>query len=102
VFLSAWAELGIVGLVLLTCALMTGIEASLKLFRHPALDSHDEFDEGEERTARWLDDHAARVSLMAVVMALVISGLIDHYPWTILHFQVAWWGCLAVLGRRTG
>jgi O-antigen ligase len=102
VFLSAWAELGIVGLALLACALVTGVEAGLKIFRTPSTAPLSEFSEGEARPIRWLEDRAARAGLMAVVMALVISGLIDHYPWTILHFQVAWWASLAALGHQTG
>jgi hypothetical protein len=36
-----------------------------------------------------------RAVLLASVVALAVGGLFDHYPWTMLHFQVAWWGCLA-------
>ncbi len=25
-----------------------------------------------------------------------VIGLLDHYPWTLIQFQTAWWGLLAV------
>jgi hypothetical protein len=74
VFLSAWAELGSVGLALLLAALVCGLVVAIKRLR---------------------DDAAYRVALVAIVAALIVVGLFDHYPWTMLHFQVAWWGSLA-------
>jgi hypothetical protein len=29
----------------------------------------------------------------------MVIGLLDHYPWTVLHFQEAWWGLLAIAGK---
>lgn len=81
VLLAAWAELGVVGLALLLLMLVTGIEAGLNAIRRM----------GKNRDA-------SRIALLAVVFALIAIGLIDHYPWTILHFQVAWWGSLALAG----
>lgn len=87
VYLSAWAELGVVGFALLVVALIAGIEAALRAVRRrPA-------------HARWLDDRTARAALLAIVFALVVVGLFDHYPWTILHFQMLWWAALAVVGK---
>lgn len=76
VFLSAWAELGTIGLALLLIALGCGVIGALKT------------QAGEQRSIY-------RVGLLAVVAALAVVGLFDHYPWTMLHFQAAWWGCLA-------
>lgn len=92
VYLLAWAELGIVGLGLLVAALIMGIEAALRAVRPAAV------------TARlgWLDGRTARAGLLAIVIALVVIGLFDHYPWTILHFQLLWWGALATAARTRG
>lgn len=90
VYLSAWAELGLVGFALLGVALVAGMEAALRALRRPA--PADAF------VTPWLDDRTARVALLAIVFALVVIGLLDHYPWTILHFQMLWWGALALAG----
>jgi O-antigen ligase len=72
VFLLAWAELGLAGFALTIAALIGGIEAALR---------------------REMD--VARVALLAGALALTVAGLFDHYPWTLLQFQAAWWGLLA-------
>lgn len=77
VYLSAWAELGTVGLVLYFGASICGVIAVLR---------HRPFT-------------PMRVGLFAVFVALAVVGWFDHYPWTLLHFQVAWWGCLAAAAR---
>jgi O-antigen ligase len=76
VLLSAWAELGVVGFVLVVGALVCGVEVALRAIKHEA--------DGRERAC-----------LLAGTLALGIIGLFDHYPWTMLHMQVAWWGLLA-------
>ncbi len=78
VLLSAAAELGIVGLALLITALGCGLIGAFGAMRRA---------EGDER--------AARMALFAIVAALIAIGFLDHYPWTQLQFQAAWWGCLA-------
>jgi len=75
VLLQAWAELGVIGWGLTVAAWMVGIELALR--NRP---------------------DAQRAALLAGVLALGIIGIIDHYPWTILQFQTAWWGLLAVAG----
>lgn len=75
VFLLAWAELGLVGLILTILALMLGIEAVLRREVDPS-----------------------RTALLAGVIALIVVGLFDHYPWTLPQFQAAWWGLLAAAG----
>ncbi len=101
VLLSTWAELGLVGLVLLVIALVLGVESVLRTPR-PTVRSETaiqpEFEEqmtalAEGRAAT--GDHMATIALLGGFMALTIIGLLDHYPWTILHFQAAWWGLLA-------
>ena len=78
VYLSAWAELGTVGLGLLVVALAAGTWAAVRaLLAQPTVE---------------------RAALLAGFAALSVVGLFDHYPWTILHFQAAWWGLLALAG----
>jgi O-antigen ligase len=81
VLLSAWAELGLVGLLLVIIALVMGTEAVLRNLRQS---------EGDN-----LPDRPYKIALLGGFAALTTIGLLDHYPWTILHFQVAWWGLLA-------
>jgi O-antigen ligase len=81
VLLSAWAELGLVGLILVIMTLVLGTEAVLRNLR-----------QGEGGK---LPDRLYAVALLGGFIALTIIGLLDHYPWTILQFQVAWWGLLA-------
>ncbi len=84
IYLAAWAELGIVGFVLTMLVIGTGLWAGIK-------STTDEKLSGDERITR--------AGLLAGVMALLVIGLIDHYPWTLLQFQAAWWGLLAASGR---
>jgi len=77
IYLSVWAELGTIGLILFGSALVCGSIAVLQ--------------------ARPMTP--ARAGLFAVVVALAVVGWFDHYPWTLLHFQVALWGCLAAAGK---
>ncbi|MEO8393687.1 MAG: O-antigen ligase family protein [Chloroflexota bacterium] len=79
VLLSVAAELGIVGLLLILVAIVCGLIAAFRTLRH-----------GTDTT-----DHAARLALFAGFIGLLAVGFLDHYPWTQIHFQVAWWGCLA-------
>ncbi|MCU0513713.1 MAG: O-antigen ligase family protein [Anaerolineae bacterium] len=37
-----------------------------------------------------------RIAFLGSVVALAVVGLVDHYPWTLLHGQVMWAGLLAV------
>lgn len=85
VMLSAWTELGIVGIGLTIGALITGMEATLTNFRR--------IGRAAKFHAPTLDNSS--IFLLAGVIALTVAGLFDHYPWTLLHFQVAWWGLLA-------
>jgi hypothetical protein len=78
VWLSAMAETGLIGLSLFTLATMIGISAVVA------------------QVKRRDSESMYRAVLVAGVFALAIIGIFDHYPWTMLHFQVMWWGTLAV------
>ncbi len=78
IYLSAWAELGIVGLALYLAALASGIWAALRLL--------------------WRQPEPARLAFFGGVIALLLIGLADHYPYTLLQFQAALWGLLAASG----
>jgi O-Antigen ligase len=87
VLLSAWAELGIIGFALTGGMLIFGVEAALRQLR-PSPGGTD-------------SDHAERLAqavLLSGVIALMTIGVLDHYPWTLMQFQVAWWGLLALAG----
>jgi O-antigen ligase len=84
VLLGVWAELGLVGLVLVCAALTFGVEAALRALRHVPP-----------------DEAAARAALLAGVFALMVVGMFDHYPGTLLPFQALWWGLLAAAARGT-
>lgn len=84
VLLSVAAELGIIGLLLVLAAIIFGLIGVFRTLRA-----------GDDSA-----DHAARLALFAVFIALLAVGFLDHYPWTQIHFQVAWWGCLAAAMSR--
>jgi hypothetical protein len=89
VFLSAWSELGLVGLGLTTLMLIAGIEVVLRKMRVRG----DPTDRPDEHS-----DYLARAAMLGGVIALMVIGLFDHYPWTLLHFQALWFGLLAAAG----
>jgi O-antigen ligase len=93
VFLSAWAELGIVGYGLAALALLLGVEAALRNASPYRLSSSASDHDPANTTAS--------TALLGGVIALMVIGLLDHYPWTLIQFQIAWWGLLAVAGRKT-
>jgi hypothetical protein len=66
-----------------------GIEAALRQLRR--------LRRSEIRPLR--DESVWRSALLAGFVALGIVGLFDHYPWTLLQFQVMWWGLLAACIR---
>lgn len=76
IYLSAWAELGIAGLGLYLTAMLAGAAAALRQ-RH--------------------DLHS--MALFGGFVALAAIGLLDHYPFTLIQFQIALWGLLAAAGR---
>lgn len=76
IYLSAWAELGIVGLVLMLSAMIIGAWAVVRILNSE-------------------NDYLERVALFSGFIALATIGLLDHYPWTAIQFQAAFWGLLA-------
>lgn len=80
IFLSAWAELGIVGLALMMIAIIAGAWAVV-------------------RTTNESSGYIERIALFAGFLALCAVGLLDHYPWTVLQFQALFWSLLAVAGN---
>ena len=90
IYLSAWAELGIVGLTLYLAALGFGVVGGIKAIRlSPPL----------HNVERGAGSEVERLALFAIFVALAAAGMLDHYPYTAVQFQVALWGCLAaVLG----
>jgi O-antigen ligase len=120
VMLSAWAELGLVGLGLTAIMLTTGVLAALRAVRResPADETARVVKvavmEGGEAPLRPYsttspefstlpeagdDERLARLILLGAVLSLMVTGLLDHYTWTILHFQAAWWAMLGAAGR---
>lgn len=77
VYLLAWSELGIIGLGLLLAAMLSGSIQVWQRFRQGRL-------------------HSAQIALFGAFIALAAIGLLDHYPWTLIQFQTAWWGSLAL------
>ncbi len=80
VYLSAWAELGLVGFVLMILALCLGIEAGLSAVRSAVP-----------------TERALRAAMLASVIGLATVGLFDHYPYSQLPFMALWWGLLAAI-----
>lgn len=80
IYLSAWAELGIVGLVLYLAAMGFGVVGAMK---------------GIVASAIAQEDRPARIALFAIFVALAAVGMLDHYPYTAIQFQTALWGCMA-------
>lgn len=76
IWLTMVVENGLVGLILFLSAVILGIENSLRQFKR--------------------DHMIERGVLLAMIPALGVIGLFDHYPVTLLHMQLLWWGVLAV------
>ena len=82
IYLSAAAELGLIGLALMLTALVSGLVSGMRAARG--------------RPAR---PDADRAALLAIVVALLAVGLLDHYPYTTFHMQALLWGCMAAAMR---
>lgn len=76
VFLSVWAELGLLGLGLFAATAGVGVTIGL-------------------RRVQTQPDRIYRYVLLSGFPALVAIGMFDHYPWSMMHFQVLWWTLLA-------
>lgn len=80
IYLLAWAELGIVGIGLLATAMIAGIATFTAAARRGGIETIE-------------------ITLFGAYIALALIGLVDHYPWTILHFQTLWWSSIALALR---
>jgi hypothetical protein len=83
IYLSAAAELGLIGLGLMVIGLVSGGVAGARATR-----------------ASPNAPDADRAALLGIVAALLAVGLLDHYPYTTFHFQALLWGCLAAAQVR--
>ncbi len=79
IYLSAWAELGVIGLGLFLLIIAATIRAGFANIRK-------EYDKKEYLYA----------AVGCGVIAFLIIGLFDHYSWTLIQFQAAFWGLMAV------
>lgn len=82
-WLSAFVETGLIGYGLLVAAVILGCEAIIRRLRNANS-----------------DDAASRAVLLAGVLALSITGLVDYHTWAMIQMQVLWWGLLAVAGSH--
>lgn len=83
ILLLALTEVGIIGFGCVIVALCAGVQGSLTAIKQ----------------AKQLGDTTttfARAALLSGVIVLLISGMFDHYGWSMLHFQMAWWVLLGV------
>jgi hypothetical protein len=88
IFLYAWSELGLIGFSLTILTLLLGVESALQAIRRDSSAAKPDT----------TSDAVRRAVLLCAVIVLMLIGLLDHYPWTLLHFQVAWLGLLAAAG----
>lgn len=108
VYLSALAETGLVGLALLTAAVVLGVEGVLRRVKvgvspsppGPVSLKGRGGDRRRLAVAGASHERTHRLALLAGFTALATVALFDHYPWTLLHFQALWWGLLALAGRE--
>lgn len=77
VWLTIAGETGIVGLVLFGTAVMSGLAAGGRALRLGTAES------------------PYRAALLAGFVALIIAGMFEYYPVTLLQFQVGWWALAA-------
>jgi O-antigen ligase len=79
IYLSAWAELGIVGLGLFLLIIVVASRAAFANIRKA-------------------DDNKVYLyaAIACGVVAFLVIGLFDHYSWTLIQFQTAFWGLMAV------
>lgn len=75
--LLAWAEVGVIGAGLAVSAMLIGVVLGLR------------------DILRDLSNDVLRSGLLVGFVALTVSGLFDHYTWTLPQMQVLWWGGLA-------
>lgn len=77
VVLGIWSEYGFVGLILLGINILT---ATIGIIRNI-----------------WQDEvqRPYRVAILGASIGLMTVGLLDHYPWTLIHIQLLWFTLMA-------
>ncbi len=83
IYLSAWSEVGIIGLglflLIVGFAIRIGIR-NVNLARKTQA-----------------DNVLVYASFIGGIIAFLVIGLFDHYSWTLIQFQAAFWGMMAVV-----
>ncbi len=82
IYLSAWSELGVIGLGLFLLIVGLGIRAGIINIRL--------------RNKQQTNDTFLYTAAICGVVAFLVIGFFDHYSWTLIQFQVAFWGLMAV------
>lgn len=85
IFLSAWSELGIIGLGLFVTILGLTLGVSILHIRRAGSDA---------KTVVFVYGAA-----IGGIIAFLIVGLFDHYPWTLIQFQALLWMLMAIVIR---
>jgi O-antigen ligase len=85
IFLSAWAELGVIGLGIFIAAIGLALLAGIKNMR--------------QAKTNQLDEQFLYATAISGICALLVIGLFDHYPWTLIQFQIPFWGLMAIIVR---
>lgn len=75
--LSMWAEFGLVGMLFWTGAIISGLFATFQVFKQKP------------------PDFAYRAALFSGFIALIVTGLTEYYPVTMLQFMLGGWGFIA-------
>lgn len=79
IYLSAWSELGVVGLGLFLLIIVVASRAGF----------------ANIQTA-YASTSYLYAAIGCGVVAFLVIGLFDHYSWTLIQFQAAFWGLMAV------
>jgi hypothetical protein len=82
IYLSIQTELGIVGAILFALLLILGVEIAIQPYPGEA-------------------NSVYRYVLFSGAVAFAIIGVVDHYIWTIIHFQTLWLSLFALSGRTS-
>lgn len=77
VALGIWSEYGIVGFTILSLNILMAMVGTIQNI--------------------WKDQQqqAERIVIFGAALAFVAIGLLDHYPWTLIHTQVIWFALMA-------
>jgi O-antigen ligase len=85
IFLSAWSELGLIGLGLFIVIVGITLRAGIIHMR--------------QATSNQTEVIFVYGAAMGGIIAFMVIGLFDHYPWTLVQFQAALWLLMAVVIR---